>query len=49
MCIVFTTNYFLIESDISDNSETLLVTEFINLKIKSAQFFRGVYKGRVCV
>jgi hypothetical protein len=35
MCIVFMTNYFLIESDISDDNEVLLVTEFINLKIKS--------------
>jgi hypothetical protein len=35
MCIVFMTNYFLIESDISDDNEALLVTEFINLKIKS--------------
>jgi hypothetical protein len=36
MCIVFMTNYFLIESDISDDNEALLVTEFVNLKIKSA-------------
>jgi hypothetical protein len=35
--------------DISVDSETLLVIDFVNRKIKSAQFFRGAHKGRVCV
>jgi hypothetical protein len=35
--------------DISVNNETLLVTNFVNLKIKSAQSFKYDYRGRVCV
>jgi hypothetical protein len=35
--------------DVPVDSETLLVTDFMNLKIKSAQSFRGVHRGRVCV
>jgi hypothetical protein len=35
--------------DVPVDSETLLVTDFVNLKIKSAQFFRGVHRGRLCV
>jgi hypothetical protein len=31
------------------NSEALLVTDFVNLKIKSAQSFKCVNRGRVCV
>jgi hypothetical protein len=31
------------------DSETLLVTDFVNLKIKPAQSFRSAYRGRVCV
>jgi hypothetical protein len=31
------------------DSQTFLVTDFVNLKIKSAQFFRGVHRGRVCM
>jgi hypothetical protein len=31
------------------DSETLLVTDFVNLKIKPAQSFRGAHKDRVCV
>jgi hypothetical protein len=30
-------------------SKTLLVTDFVNLKIKPAQSFRDAYKGRMCV
>jgi hypothetical protein len=25
------------------------MTDFVNLKIKSAQYFRGAYRGRMCV
>jgi hypothetical protein len=31
------------------DNEALLVTDFMNLKIKSAQFFRGAYRGRMCM
>jgi hypothetical protein len=31
------------------DSETLLMTDFVNLKIKPVQFFRDAYRGRVCV
>jgi hypothetical protein len=30
------------------NSETFLVTDFINLKIKPAQSFKNAHKGRMC-
>jgi hypothetical protein len=35
--------------DFSVDSETFLTTDFVNFKIKSAQFFRNVYKGKMCV
>jgi hypothetical protein len=35
--------------DVSINSDALLVTDFVNLKIKSDQFFRGAHMCRVCV
>jgi hypothetical protein len=31
------------------DSDALLVTDFVNLKIKPAQSFRYIYRGRVCV
>jgi hypothetical protein len=37
------------EDDISINSETLLMTDFVNLKIKSTQSFKNAHKGRVYV
>jgi hypothetical protein len=33
MCVIFMSNYFFIEDDISVDSETLLVIDFINFKI----------------
>jgi hypothetical protein len=33
--------------DVSVDSETLLVTDFVNLNIKSVQSFRGAHRGRV--
>jgi hypothetical protein len=35
--------------DVPVDSEVLLVTDFVNLKIKPAQSFRCAHKGRVCV
>jgi hypothetical protein len=35
--------------DVPVDSETLLVTDFVNLKIKPAQSFGGAHRGRVCV
>jgi hypothetical protein len=35
--------------DVPINSGALLVTDFVNLKIKTAQSFRGVHRDRVCV
>jgi hypothetical protein len=36
-------------SDVPIDSETFLVTDFINLKIKSTQSFGGAHRGRVYV
>jgi hypothetical protein len=35
--------------DVPVDYEALLVTDFVNLKIKSAQSFRGAHRGSVCV
>jgi hypothetical protein len=35
--------------DVSIESETLLVTDFVNLKIKPAQSFGGAHRDRMCV
>jgi hypothetical protein len=40
---------FSVRGDVSIDSEPLLVTDFVNLKIKSAQSFRCDYKGKVCM
>jgi hypothetical protein len=37
-----------VEDDVSVDSETLLVIEFINLKINLAQSFKNAYKNRMC-
>jgi hypothetical protein len=34
---------------ISIDSDALLVTDFVNLKIKSDQSFRDAHRSRVCV
>jgi hypothetical protein len=31
------------------SKSAFLVTDFVNLKIKSTQFFKGAHRGRVCV
>jgi hypothetical protein len=35
--------------NVTVDSETFLVIDFINLKIKSTQSFKDVHKNRVCV
>jgi hypothetical protein len=35
--------------DVPVNSKSLLVTDFMNLKIKLTQFFRGVHMNRMCI
>jgi hypothetical protein len=35
--------------DVPIDSETLLVTDFVNLKIKLAQSFGGGHRDKVCV
>jgi hypothetical protein len=35
--------------DVPVDSETFLVTDFVNLKIKPAQSFKSDHKGKVCV
>jgi hypothetical protein len=35
--------------DVPVDSKAFLVTNFMNLKIKPAQSFRGAHRGRVCV
>jgi hypothetical protein len=39
MYIAFTANYFSVEYDVPVDSETLLVTDFVNLKIKAGSIF----------
>jgi hypothetical protein len=38
-----------VESDVSVDSDALLMTDFMNLKIKPAQSFRDGHRGRVYV
>jgi hypothetical protein len=49
MCVIFTTNYSFSERRRPVDNESLLVTDFINLKIKSTQSFRGAHKGKIYV
>jgi hypothetical protein len=35
--------------DVPVDSETLLVTDFVNLKIKSTPSFECAHRGRICV
>jgi hypothetical protein len=48
MGVVFTANYSLVGGDVPVDSETFLVTDFVNLKIKPTQSFGGAHRGRVC-
>jgi hypothetical protein len=36
-------------NNVSIDSETFLMTNFVNLKIKSAQYFKGAHRNRLCV
>jgi hypothetical protein len=38
-----------VDGDVPVDSEALLVTDFVNHKIKPAQSFRCAHRGRVCV
>jgi hypothetical protein len=40
---------FSVEGDIPVDSETLLLIDFMNLKIKPTQFFGGAHMDKVCV
>jgi hypothetical protein len=49
MGVIFMANYFFSGRQRPVDSETLLVTDFVNLKIKSAQFFGCAHRDKVCV
>jgi hypothetical protein len=38
-----------VSGDVPVDSEMLLVTDFVNLKIKSSQSFGGTHRGRVYI
>jgi hypothetical protein len=38
-----------VEGDVSVNSEMILVIDFVNLNIKSTQFFGSAHRDRMCV
>jgi hypothetical protein len=40
---------FLVGGDVPVDNETLLVIDFVNLKIKPAQTFGGAHRGRMSV
>jgi hypothetical protein len=49
MCVVFMANYFLVRGNVPVDSDALLVTDFVNLKIKSVQSFRCAHRGKIYV
>jgi hypothetical protein len=49
MGVAFTANYSSNGRQCLIDSEALLVTDFVNLKIKPAQFFGCAHRDRVCV
>jgi hypothetical protein len=49
MSVTFTANILSVVGDVPIDSETLLVTDFVNLNIKPAQSFEGAHKGKMCV
>jgi hypothetical protein len=49
MNVIFTANYSFSEIRRSRRQQVVLVINFINLKIKSTQFFRCDHRNRVCV
>jgi hypothetical protein len=49
ICVAFIANYSFSGDDAPVDNEMLLVTDFVNLKIKPALSFRCAHRGRVCV
>jgi hypothetical protein len=49
MCVIFMTNYSFSGRRRLIDSETFLLTDFINLKIKLTQSFRCTHKSRLCI
>jgi hypothetical protein len=47
--VTFTANYFFVGGDIPIDNKTFLVTYFMNLKIKSAQYFKVTHRDKVYV
>jgi hypothetical protein len=47
MCVVFMANYFLVGDDVTDDSETVLMIDFVNLNNKLTQFFKGVHRSKI--
>jgi hypothetical protein len=39
----------LVGGDVSVDNKTLLMTDFVNLRIKPTQFFRNAHRDKVCV
>ncbi len=48
MCVAFTANYSFSGDDVPVDSETLLMTDFVNLKIKPTQSFEVAHKDMMC-
>jgi hypothetical protein len=48
MSVTFTVIILSVGGSVSVDSETLLVTDFVSLKIKLTQSFRCAHKNRVC-
>jgi hypothetical protein len=49
MCVVFITNYFLVGGAVPIESEALLLTDFLNVKIKPVQCFGCTHRVRMYV
>jgi hypothetical protein len=47
--VIFMINYSFSGGDVVIDSETLLVTDFVNLKIRLAQSFRVAHRNMMCV
>jgi hypothetical protein len=42
-------NYFLVKDGVSVDSDVLLVTDFVNLKIEPTQSFRDAHRDKMCI
>jgi hypothetical protein len=47
--VTFMLNYFSVGDDVSVDSKTFLIINFINLKIKSTQSFKCTYKYKIYI